>query len=123
MNRSSKSSGKPPAATNGKIDAYEGLKLALQMASQSGINNPMNSETPVTLQTDNEGFRILFNNDESQATLSLYTVNGQEVRRRQLNNIRRGQETVLSKAGLAPGVYIVRINTTASTMSRKMLVK
>lgn len=112
-----------PEAGYGKIDAYEGLKLALQMASQSGINNPMNSETPVTLQTDNEGFRILFNNDESQATLSLYTVNGQEVCRRQLNNIRRGQETVLSKAGLAPGVYIVRISTTASTMSRKMLVK
>ena len=107
----------------GKINAYEGLKKALELAENTGINDQLNTETPITLQKGNGNFRILFNNDESYANISLYNASGVEVKRKQLNDIRRGNETVLTTNGLPAGVYVVRISTTAHTTAKKMLVK
>lgn len=107
----------------GKIDAYEGLKEVLKLAASTGINEMLNSETPVTLSKGLDEWKVLFNNDESYATVSLYSTNGQLVSTRTLNNVRRGDETVVSLDGLAPGVYLMSINTTASHMTRKVMVK
>ena len=108
----------------GKINAYAGLKKALEMAEQSGISDQLNnSTTPVTLMKEANQTRILFNNDETYATISLYNASGMLVKSEQLQDIRRGHETVISTAGLPQGVYVVRINTTASSTAKKMLVK
>ena len=107
----------------GKIDAYAGLKKALELAENTGINDQLNTETPITLQKEANQFRILFNNDESYANIALYNASGMEVSSKQLTEVRRGNETVVSTAGLPAGVYVVRITTTASTTAKKMLVK
>ena len=107
----------------GKIDAYEGLKEVLKLAASTGINEMLNSETPVTLSKGLDEWKVLFNNDESYATVSLYSTNGQLVSTRTLNNVRRGDETVVNLDGLAPGVYLISINTTASHMTRKVMVR
>ena len=108
----------------GKIDAYAGLKKALELAEQSGISDQLNnSNTPITLMKEENQTRVLFNNDESYATIALYSANGMMVKSEQLRDVRRGQETVISTVGLPRGVYVVRINTTASSTAKKMLVK
>lgn len=107
----------------GKIDAYEGLKEVLKLAASTGINEMLNSETPVTLSKGLDEWKVLFNNDESYATVSLYSTNGQLVSTRTLNNVRRGDETVVNLDGFAPGVYLISINTTASHMTRKVMVR
>ena len=107
----------------GKLDAYEGLKEVLKLAETSGINDMLNSEAPVTLSKGLAEWKVLFNNDESYANISLYSANGQLVNTKVLNNLQRGDEEVVSLAGLAPGVYLISINTTASHMTRKVMVK
>lgn len=107
----------------GKLDAYEGLKEVLKLAETSGINDMLNSEAPVTLSKGLAEWKVLFNNDESYANISLYSANGQLVSTKVLNNLQRGDEEVVSLADLAPGVYLISINTTASHMTRKVMVK
>lgn len=107
----------------GKIDAYAGLKKALELAENLGINDQMNSETPISLMKEQGQLRILFNNDESFADIALYNAGGMKVKQLRLDQIRRGNETVLSTAGLPAGAYVVRIQTTASSVAKKMLVK
>ncbi len=109
----------------GKINAYEGLKEALKLAEKdaSGINDVLNSESPVTLSKNHNEWKILFNNDESYADIALYAADGALVQAQQLTSPRRGDETVVSLAGLTPGVYVIRINTTLGAMTRKVMVK
>ena len=107
----------------GKLNAYEGLKMALKMAENTGIYDQLNSEAPVSIQRESDAFRILFNNDESYANITLYNASGVAVKQVQLTDVRRGEENVISAAGLPAGVYVININTTASHVSKKMLVK
>ena len=108
----------------GKIDAYAGLKKALEMAEQNGISDQLNnSDAPVTLMKEENQTRVLFNNDETYANVALYNASGMLVKSEQLQDVRRGQETVVSTVGLPKGVYVLRINTTANSTAKKMLVK
>ena len=127
--RSNSQTGKPDengwtaTAGYGKIDAYEGLKEALKLAQQTGINETLNTEAPVTLQKGDDAWRVLFNNDESFAQVSLYTTAGALVKSDRLSSPRRGEEHVVSFGGLTPGVYLLKVATTASSLTRKVLVK
>lgn len=105
----------------GKIDAYEGLKEVLNI--KAGINEMLNSEAPVTLQKSFDDWKVLFNNDESFADIRIYTTGGNLVKSEYIPSPRCGQETVISLDGFAPGVYLFKIQTTASTMTRKVIVK
>lgn len=108
----------------GKIDAYAGLKMALAMAENAGVEDvTMNSETPVTLQKKAGEIAILFNNDESYAQVTLYNASGAVVKRENLQDVRRGQEIVVNATGLPAGVYVVGITTTAYNTAKKLLVK
>ncbi len=109
----------------GKVDAYAGLKAALKLAEQdvNGINDVLNSESPVTLSKGHNEWKVLFNNDESYADIALYAADGALVQAQHLASPRRGEETIVSLAGLTPGVYVIRINTTLNTMTRKVMVK
>ena len=106
----------------GKIDAYAGLKKALEMAESQGINDMLNSEEPVTLNKEADAWKVLFNNDESYADVTLYTLGGACVSRQHLEKPRRGEETQVDLTGLTPGVYLLNVSTTASSLTRKVVV-
>ncbi|MGM9691858.1 MAG: S8 family peptidase [Alloprevotella sp.] len=107
----------------GKIDVYEGLKLALKMAAEAGINKVFSPESPITLQKGLDEWKVLFNNNESFADIALYTTDGRPVWRKSITQPRQGEEAVISLRGTTPGAYLIRINTSAGTLTRKVLVK
>lgn len=107
----------------GKIDAYEGLKEALSMANASGINETLNTAEPVSIDKSADRWRILFNNDESYARFSIYDMNGRLVSSTYADTPRRGSEHVMNFDGLAPGVYLIKVSTTASSTTRKVVVR
>lgn len=107
----------------GKIDAYNGLKKALEMKGQSGIEETLNSEAPVTIQKNHNEWRVLFNNNESFATLQVFNTNGQLVSSEYVDAPRCGTERVVNLSNFAPGVYLFKVSTTASSTTRKLVVK
>ncbi len=106
----------------GKIDAYEGLKKSLELANQSGIGEALNTAAPVSIDKTRGAWRVLFNNDESYADLTLYSLDGKPVHTTRLTAPRRAQEEVINLQGLTPGVYLLRVATTGSTLTRKVVV-
>lgn len=106
----------------GKIDAYEGLKEAIRMRPD-GVNQTLNSVAPVTLQKGNDAWKVLFNNDESYANVRVIAANGQVVYAQHVVAPQHGDELVVNTQTLAPGVYVFQVSTTASTVTRKMIVK
>lgn len=107
----------------GKIDAYEGLKKALEMKKNTGIDEALNTEAPVSISKNNDAWRVLFNNNESYALLQVYSLNGQLVSSKYVDAPRCGSEAVIDLSGLTPGVYVFKVNTTATSTSRKLVVK
>ena len=105
----------------GKIDAYNGLKEAILM--RTAINETYNTTTPITMQKDDDCWKVLFNNDESYADLRIVSMNGQVVESRHITAPRHGDEQVISLQGMAPGVYLFQVSTTANNLTRKMVVK
>lgn len=97
------------------------MKEAINL--RTAINETMNTAAPVTLKKDNDCWKVLFNNDESYADIQVVSLGGQTVSHAHLNAPRHGQEHVVSLHGLTPGVYIFRINTTASSLTRKVVVR
>ena len=106
----------------GKIDAYEGLKEAIRMRPD-GVNQTLNSAVPVTLQKGNDAWKVLFNNDESYANVRVIAANGQVAYAQHVVAPQHGDELVVNTQTLAPGVYVFQVSTTASTVTRKMIVK
>ncbi len=106
----------------GKIDAYEGIRKALDMKGSTGVEK-LNTATPVTLSKGLDEWRVLFNNNESYADITLHTAGGQLALSRHISEPHAAQEEVINLAGMAPGVYVLHIATTASTMTRKLVVK
>lgn len=107
----------------GKIDAYAGIKEVLNLANGTGINAMLNSESPVTLSKGIDTWRILFNNDESHASITLHTTDGTQVYNHNIENPRRGQEEVLNLNNYTPGIYLINIKTTAGNLTRKVIVR
>lgn len=107
----------------GKIDAYEGLKKALEMANQSGINEMQNTEKPVSFMKNSDEWKVLFNNNETYAQLEVVSMNGQVVYNKRIEAPRRGQEELINLQNLTPGVYVLHVNTLAGSITRKVVVK
>lgn len=107
----------------GKIDAYAGIREALSLKNANGIDEVLNSETPVTLSKGSDAWKVLFNNDETYADIALYAANGACVERRRLDRVRCGQETSIDLSALNPGVYVIQIATTSSRITRRVMVK
>lgn len=106
----------------GKIDAYEGLKAALKLAGSDGITAVMNSSTPVTISKEGAQWRILFNNDERFADITVYDLNGMMISNNHFVNLQRGQEQTLNFDNLKHGVYIVKIRTAAYSSAKKFTI-
>ena len=93
------------------------------MKGQSGIDETLNSEAPVTISKNHNEWRVLFNNNESFATLQVFNTNGQLVSSEYVDAPRCGTERVVNLANFAPGVYLFKVSTTASSTTRKLVVK
>ncbi len=107
----------------GKIDAYEGLKKALQLNLADGIiSQTMTRDNPVTLNKEAGEWRILFNTAEQGATVQIISLDGKVVNSRHLGAVYPGDEMVLGLDDLTPGMYVVRITTPHATLSRKLAV-
>ena len=105
----------------GKINAYEGLKRALKLASTDGINDMQNSEAPVSFQKGNNAWRILFNTNESTATVRVTDLNGRLVAQQVMEQPKCGEETVVSLETLPAGVYLINVTTTKANITRKVM--
>lgn len=105
----------------GKIDAYEGLKKALELADITGIPTVYDSEAPVSIQREATSWRLLFNSNEREAEVNIYDANGRKVSCHHFSDIARGEEKVIDFQSLSKGVYIIQIKTPKSVMTRKFL--
>ncbi len=106
----------------GKINAYEGLKLALKLNNATGIAQTMAADSPVTFQKSAQAWHILFNTAESRADVALYGTDGTRAMSRSLTDVRPGDETAVELTSLVPGVYVLRVVTPQAVVSRKVVV-
>lgn len=118
----------------GRINAYEGLKMALKMANidlttgqpisdkPTAIEHVSASAQPVTLQGDKDEWKVLFNNPERTATLSFLTLDGRVALQRSLQQIVQGQEETFSLAHLPSGVYLLRVATPGAQITHRVIV-
>ena len=107
----------------GKIDAYEGLKMALQLADATGIPSVYGSEQPISMKREGGFWRVLFNNAEAQAAVMVYDQQGRLCQSQRLNNMMRGQELLLNMQKLPKGIYTVSISTAKNHIARKLVIK
>lgn len=105
----------------GKIDAYAGLKKALELGDATGIPSVYDTEAPISIQKEAGAWRILFNSNEHVADVCIYDANGRMVSCKHFNNIARGEEKVIDFGTLAKGVYIIQIKTPKGVITRKFL--
>ena len=107
----------------GKINAYEGIKLALQLL-ETGIGDvPVGSSEPVTLSKGNDAWQVLFNSRESYANLALYDLNGRLISSRSLKGVQCGQTEDIALSALNAGTYILKIQTPNASIAKKVFVK
>ena len=107
----------------GKLDAYQGLKMALQLADDTGIPSVYGSEQPISMKKEGGLWRVLFNNAETQATVMVYDQQGRLCQSQRLNHLMRGQEVLLNMQQLPKGIYAVNISTAKSHITRKLVIK
>ena len=105
----------------GKMDAYAGLKKALQMAEETGVEQTLEADQPVTLQKTTDAWRVLFNITVPQAQVSVSTLGGAVVKSVDLGRQTRGSEQTIDLGGLQTGVYVVTISTPQAAVSRKFV--
>ena len=105
----------------GKIDAYEGLKKALQMAEETGVEQTLEADQPVTLEKTADAWRVLFNVTVPQARVSVSTLGGAVVQTVDFGRQVRGSEQSVDLGGLQTGVYVVTITTPQAAVSRKFV--
>ena len=104
----------------GKINAYEGLKLALK---RTGIAARHNVTEPVTIRKTGEAWHVLFNADESFADIALCCLDGKVVMHRRVDQVAVGSEQTVDLRGLSAGIYVLKIQTPNRVLSRKVMVK
>ena len=105
----------------GKIDAYEGLKKALQMAEETGVEQTLEADQPVTLEKTADAWHVLFNVTVPQAHVSVSTLGGAVVQTVDFGRQVRGSEQSVDLGGLQTGVYVVTITTPQAAVSRKFV--
>ena len=106
----------------GKINAYEGLKKAIQMNDSilSGFSHlPYEvAHTPTMLFTPDH-LRILWADKAPHAVVEIFDVTGKRLVSCRLGRHGAGEEATIDVANLNKGVYIVNIHTPFATISRK----
>lgn len=107
----------------GRLDTYEGLKAALRLADENGIGNELAATTPFTLSREARQWRVLFNNDEPWATLTLTDLNGRRLSSQHLGHVKRGQETAVDLSTLPKGLYLLTLSAPRAQITKKMIIE
>lgn len=107
----------------GKINAYAGLKAALKLADPSAIDPAIAYDAPVSIEKSSDAWHILFNASVERADISVTSLSGQTVLRRTLTSVRPGDEQTLDLSTLTPSIYVLRVATPHTTVTRKLAVQ
>jgi len=105
----------------GRIDAYEGLKMALRLADGAGIARVYGDSMPATILREGSVWKVLFSGYEKTAVISVTDMNGRTVYSSALSDVKRGDEQVLDFSDLM-GAYIVSIQTDGGKTVKKILM-
>lgn len=100
----------------GKLDAYEGLKMALSY--QSSVDDVL-AEKVIIYNEVAKGVYDIFAQGASTVSASLYALNGTQA----AAATAVGENVTLNAHGLTAGVYILRINADGNTETHKVVVK
>ena len=106
----------------GKINAYDGLKMAIELAEADGITPMIGAEEPVSFDRQPDAWRILFHTPCHQAVISLHALSGTQVAQTTLHDIRPGNEHTVALDGLPKGGYLLTVQTPQAKLTRKILV-
>lgn len=104
----------------GKLDTYEGLKEAIRLAPTTGITTILNSSQPLTILKRGGQWKALLNSSESSVIVSVYDMGGTLVARQNFGSCQKGREINLNFANQPQGVYLIRIDTPRSSLTRKL---
>ena len=85
---------------------------------QKAVANP---DGTVELKDQPQIQFILFNNNEPQADIFIYDIQGRLVDKRHYTSLNSGQEVVLPLSAYDRGVYTIRIKTSKSDTTRKLM--
>ena len=107
----------------GKVDAYAGLKKALELKRQSGISQTAADVAPFTFSKGENAWRILFHSDEACATVRLLSADGKVVKQTSLSDLHSGADCEVSVAGVPAGVYFLHVSAASGSATKKVLVK
>lgn len=106
----------------GKIDAWNGIKECIRLASAEGIQAP--HAQPFTLRkTGRSTYSLLAAGTEaSTASISVYSVSGQRERQFTAEAV-PGQETAIDLGGLQQGMYIITVSAEGVQQSFKAVTE
>lgn len=107
----------------GKVDAYAGLKKALELKRQSGVSQTVSDAIPFTFSKGEDAWRVLFHGEESHATVRLLSADGKVVRQIALSDLHSGEDCEVSVAGVPAGVYFLHVSAASGTVTQKVMVK
>ena len=107
----------------GKVDAYAGLKKALELKRQSGVSQTVSDAIPFTFSKGEDAWRVLFHGEESHATVRLLSADGKVVRQTAFSNLHSGEDCEVSVAGVPAGVYFLHVSAASGTVTQKVMVK
>ncbi len=93
----------------------------LKLKQGTHIQTLNGSTEPVSLQKQQGEWRILFNNNEPQTDIYIYDIQGRMVDKRHYSTLKSGQEVVLPLSAYDGGVYTIRIKTSKSDTTRKLM--
>lgn len=100
----------------GKIDAYEGLKMALSYSSS--VNDVLADKAVMYRQTAPGVFDI-YAQGASALEASLVSLNGSTAAK----VVTKGENATLAADGVAPGIYVLNIKADGATQAHKVVVK
>ncbi len=100
----------------GKLDAYEGLKLALNYTSS--VNDVL-ADKSIIYQEVSPGVYDVFAQGARKLNAALYSLSGVQAASASAD----GDNLTLSAEGLSAGVYVLRIDADGNTQTHKVVVK
>lgn len=109
-------SGDPVQWGAGKLDAYEGLKMALNYTSS--VNDVL-ADKSIIYQEVSPGVYDVFAQGARKLNAALYSLSGVQAASASAD----GDNLTLSAEGLSAGVYVLRIDADANTQIHKVVVK
>lgn len=101
----------------GKLNALEGLKMALSLASVEDILADGNDNIIITSLGGN--IFDIFGASESSMNISLISMSGALV----LNTVSNGDRYTLDASSVQPGIYVLTVGGANSTLSRKVVIR